>query len=161
MSKRNGYSDFPPDRLNIDGFYHPNKDRPGSLYTKGGYFIDEDPRQFDHGFFGITPLETMNLDPTQRKLLETAYEAFENGGETLESISGSRTGVYVGNILFEHYMMQLRDADFTLPYLTTGGSPTILSNRVNYVFNLKGPRYANVTEQIASYHKLPKEKVQY
>lgn len=113
------------------------------MYTKGGYFIDEDPRQFDHSFFGITPLETMNLDPTQRKLLETAYEAFENGGESLESLSGSRTGVYVGNILFEHYMMHLRDADFTLPYLTTGGSPTMLSNRVNYVFNLKGPRYAN------------------
>ena len=82
----------------------------------------------------------MNLDPTQRKLLEVTYEAFENGGETLESLSGSRTGVYVGNIQFDHSMMQMRDADFTLPYLTTGGSQTILSNRVNYVFNLKGPR---------------------
>jgi acyl transferase domain-containing protein len=85
----------------------------------------------------------MNFDPTHSKLLETAHEAFENGGESLESLSGSITGVYVGNILFEHYMMHLRDADFTLPYLTTGGSPTMLSNRVNYVFNLKGPRYAN------------------
>lgn len=111
------------------------------MFTKGGYFLKEDPKQFDHNFFGITPVETMTMDPAQRKLLEVTYEAFENAGESWENFSGSSTGVFVGNFNYDHQLMQVRDADHPLPYVTTGGGITILSNRINYVFNLHGPRY--------------------
>lgn len=81
------------------------------------------------------------MDPAQRKLLEVTFEAFENAGAPLERVSGSRTGVYVGNFNADHQAMQFRDPDHPLPYAATGGGVTILSNRISYVFNLKGPRY--------------------
>lgn len=88
----------------------------------------------------MTPLEVATMDPSQRKLLEVVYEAFENAGETWESFSGSQTGVYVGNFGLDHLIVQNRDPDHVRPYATTGGGNTILSNRLSYVFNLLGPR---------------------
>jgi acyl transferase domain-containing protein len=84
------------------------------------------------------------MDPNQRKMLEVSYEAFENAGEPWEKFSGSKTGVIVGNMNTDHGIMQMYDSDFTLAHASIGGSTSILSNRVNHVFNLKGPRYANV-----------------
>lgn len=139
-SRKTGRREFSRDRINLDGFYHPDHHRPSSINTRGGYLLAEDPRLFDHGFFGMTSTEVMSMDPMQRKLLEVAYEAFESAGEVWETFSGSRTGVYIGNFGIDHQLTQMRDVDFPPPYAPTGGSPNILSNRINYVFNLKGPR---------------------
>ena len=79
------------------------------------------------------------MDPTQRKLLEVVYETFENAGEPWEKFSGSRTGVFVGNFNIDHQIMQSRDVDHPLPYATSGGSISLLSNRINYTFNMLGP----------------------
>ena len=110
------------------------------MYTRGGYVLQEDTKNFDNAFFGISATETLTLDPSQRKLLEVTYEAFENAGEPWDKFYGSRTGVFVGNFNSDHQLMQFRDPDHTLPYVVTGGGATILSNRINYVFNLQGPR---------------------
>lgn len=110
------------------------------MVTKGAYLLQEDTKKFDHSFFGISATEALSMDPSQRKLLEVTYEAFESAGESLESLSGSRTGVFVGNFNNEHQLMQSRDLELHLPYVVTGGGPTILSNRINHVFNLTGPR---------------------
>lgn len=80
------------------------------------------------------------MDPAQRKLLGVTYEAFENAGEPWEKFSGLDTGVFVENFNYDHQLMQVHDADHSLPYVTTGGGITILSNRMNYEFNLRGPR---------------------
>lgn len=130
---------FPADRINVDAFYHEKKGRPGSFYTRGGCFLKSDPRKFDHTFFGINPQEAMSIDPAQRKLLETVYEAFESAGVPLEKVSGSNTGCFIGNFNYDHQLMQYRDAEYSESYSVTGGGLTILSNRINYVFNLKGP----------------------
>ena len=49
------------------------------MNVKGGHFIREDLAGFDAGFFSITPSEASSMDPQQRWLLESAYEALENG----------------------------------------------------------------------------------
>jgi acyl transferase domain-containing protein len=86
-------------------------------------------------------LQVMSMDPSQRKMLEVSYEAFESAGEPWETFSGSKTGVFVGSMNSDHSIMQAYDMDFTLPHASTGGSTSILSNRINHVFNLRGPRY--------------------
>ncbi|KAK2764515.1 Type I Iterative PKS [Arachnomyces sp. PD_36] len=141
-NKRSGYREFDAPRFSAKGFYHPNPDRPGSMTTRGGFLVDEDPRLFDPAFFGMTGLEVENMDPSQRKLLEVVYESIENAGETLESISGSRTGVFVGNFSFDHWVTQARDWDRPRPYALTGASTSILSNRISYMFDLHGPSLA-------------------
>jgi len=138
-AKRNSYSKFPKSRINGDAFYHPDGNRPGSFRTEGGCFIKSDVRQFDSTFFGIHPKEVLTLDPAQRKFLEVVYEAFESAGVPLHKLSGSKTGTFVGNFNYDHQLMHYRDPENALPYSVTGSGITILSNRINYVFNLKGP----------------------
>ena len=76
---------------------------------RGAYLLEEDARLFDHSFFGTTSLEVETMDPSQQKLLEVTFKAFENAGETWDSVSGTRTGVFVGNLRFDHWMIQSRD----------------------------------------------------
>lgn len=47
--------------------------------VRGGHFVREDISTFDAPFFSITLAEAEAMDPLQRRLLETAYTAFENG----------------------------------------------------------------------------------
>ncbi|KAL9004067.1 MAG: hypothetical protein Q9188_003102 [Gyalolechia gomerana] len=109
------------------------------MAMKGAFLAEEDARLFDHSFFGMTGLEVETLDPSQRKLLEVAYEAIENAGETWSSVSGSRTGVFVGNFCLDHWIIQSRDWDNPRPYAFTGAGTSILANRISYIFNLQGP----------------------
>lgn len=52
--------------------------------------------EFDHKFFGISEAEADLMDPQQKLLLICTYRALEDAGMAMESISGSRTGVYIG-----------------------------------------------------------------
>lgn len=54
--------------------------------------------EFDHKFFGITEAEADFMDPQQKLLLQCTYRALEDAGIAMESISGSRTGVYIGDL---------------------------------------------------------------
>jgi acyl transferase domain-containing protein len=138
-AKQNAYSKFPKERINGDAFYHPDGTRTWSFKTEGGAFLKKDVRQFDASFFGIHPKEVLALDPAQRKFMEVVYEAFESAGVPLHKLSGANVGTFVGNFNYDHQLMHYRDAENALPYSVTGSGVTILSNRINYVFNLKGP----------------------
>ncbi|TGO27521.1 hypothetical protein BPAE_0041g00680 [Botrytis paeoniae] len=79
------------------------------------------------------------MDPAQRKFMEVVYEAFESGGVPMHKLAGSKTGCFVENFNYDHQLMQYRDPEYPQPYSVTGGGITVLSNRVNYIFDLKGP----------------------
>ncbi|KAI0103939.1 hypothetical protein GGR51DRAFT_561319 [Nemania sp. FL0031] len=139
-NQEDGWREFDGARqFSAQGFHHANPQRPGTTATKGAFLVDEDPRLFDHTFFGISSLEAETLDPGQRKLLEVSYHAIENAGESWESLSGTRTGVFVGNFSVDHWMIQQRDWDYTRPYAFSGAGTSILANRISYIFNLQGP----------------------
>ncbi|KAK6516284.1 hypothetical protein TWF506_006193 [Arthrobotrys conoides] len=138
-SGRSGQCDFPASRFNIDGFYKPNCDVSGSLNMRGGYFLKQDLRSFENDFFGINNVETKYMDPQQRKLLEVVFECFESSGTSIETLSGSNTGCYVGNFTADYPIMQTRDIDDLHRYSMSGMGNTILSNRISHVFNLNGP----------------------
>lgn len=130
-----------PQRFNIDGFYHPKgQELAGAIAIGGGYFIQEDIREFENGFFGINNLEATYMDPQQRKLLEVVYECFESAGVTMEQMNGTSTGVYVANFTSDFQVMQGKDPDYYHRYHPTGSGLAIMSNRVSHAFNLQGPR---------------------
>ncbi|EAW16804.1 putative hybrid NRPS/PKS enzyme [Aspergillus fischeri NRRL 181] len=79
------------------------------------------------------------MDPQQRLLLETTYEALEAAGYSLEAMNGSKTSVHVGVMNTDFSNIQLRDSEVLPTYNATGTSISILSNRLSYFFNLKGP----------------------
>lgn len=68
--KQDGWREWKEPRFPAKSFYHANQDRPGSVRQRGGFFLDEDARLFDHTFFGMTGREVETMDPSQRKLLE-------------------------------------------------------------------------------------------
>ncbi|KAH6651430.1 hypothetical protein BKA67DRAFT_537308 [Truncatella angustata] len=153
-SNRDGWKEFADPRFSNKGFYHPNQDRAGSMRTRGGFLVEEDARLFDHSFFGIIGREVETMDPSQRKLLEVVYEAFESGGETLDSISNTRTGVYIGNFALDHLLIQARDWESPKPYAATGADTSILANRISYIFNLHGPSLTTNTACSSSMYAL-------
>ncbi|RDA90934.1 hypothetical protein CP533_5339 [Ophiocordyceps camponoti-saundersi (nom. inval.)] len=142
LEKRCATSDFPAEHFNADGFNLAarGKDTMNSqLLTRGGHFIKEDLSAFDADFFSISPAEAASMDPAQRWLLETAYRALENAGMTMESVSSSGTGVYTGAFTNDYMLQLARDPENTPAYAAQGFGLSMLSNRVSWFFNLRGP----------------------
>ncbi|KAG7412812.1 Reducing polyketide synthase hmp8 [Fusarium oxysporum f. sp. rapae] len=133
------WSEFPKDRLNIDGYYHPSGDRQGSISFRGAHFIKGNFASFDASFFSISAEDAKAIDPQQRVLLEASYEALENAGIRKEDIDGSDAAVYVGSFVKDYEQVCLRDPDWQPQYAATGNGIAIMANRISYFFNLHGP----------------------
>ncbi|KAM0421170.1 hypothetical protein ACHAPT_011062 [Fusarium lateritium] len=136
---RSGWREIPEDRWNKDSFYHPDPEAKEAVNFKGLYFLDQDITAFDARFFNIHPHEAYCLDPQQRILMETTYEALENAGQTLAGIKGSDTSVHVGAYATDFERMGYKDTARTPKAHMIGTGIAILSNRISYVFDLKGP----------------------
>ncbi|KAK8138475.1 hybrid PKS-NRPS enzyme [Apiospora sp. TS-2023a] len=131
--------EFPPERLNMANFHHENGETHGRTNVEHkSYLLEEDVRHFDAAFFRINPKEAADMDPQQRVLLETVYEAFEAAGWSLGQVSGSKTSVHVGCMTQDYTLIQSRDPDTAGSHIATGASQAILANRVSYAFNLQG-----------------------
>jgi acyl transferase domain-containing protein len=60
-------------------------------------FMNTDPRDIDAGFFGLSQVDAISMDPQQRQLLEVVYEGLENSGLTLEGMRSTLFGCFVGS----------------------------------------------------------------
>jgi aspyridone synthetase (hybrid polyketide synthase/nonribosomal peptide synthetase) len=133
-------AEFPPERLNLSSFYNKSGDHHGSTDVPNkSYLLTEDHRLFDASFFNINPMEADSMDPQQRFLLETVYEAFECAGYTIAQMQETLTSVFVGAMTGDYYDIQLRDTEVLPRYHATGTARSMLSNRISYFFNLTGP----------------------
>lgn len=103
------------------------------------YLVDDDPWAFDHDFFNISAREAESMDPQQRIILETIYEAIEAAGYSISQLKGSSTSVFMGQMSDDYRDLVLRDVDDHPQYTGTGIARSILANRVSYVFDWKGP----------------------
>ncbi|KAI4863957.1 putative polyketide synthase [Hypoxylon rubiginosum] len=137
--KQSGRCDIPKSRMNVDAFYHPDPDRNGTFNIRAAHFLEEDISAFDAAFFSISPAEATGMDPQQRMMMEAAYEAIENAGIPMEDLSGSNTSCYVGCFSRDYNEMLTHDPETSPVYVSTGNGAAILSNRVSYFFDLKGP----------------------
>lgn len=136
-------SEIPTDRWNIQKFFDPDQRKVGRTYVKWGGFIDGID-QFDAQFFGISPREAAVMDPQHRMLLETTWEALEDGGQVPEKLAGSQTGVFVGIFMrdYEHLLTSNMNRHLINNHTGVGTSMSIAANRISYAFDFVGPSVA-------------------
>ena len=149
---RNGVdaiTEIPPERWDIDQFYHPTPATPGKMQTRWGGFLPQ-VDQFDASFFGISPTEAERMDPQQRILLEVTWSALENANLVPKSLSGSRTGVFVGISNIDYIQLLFKDYSHINAYNGIGTAFSISANRISYLLNLRGPSIAIDTACSAS-----------
>ncbi|KAH8648631.1 hypothetical protein BX600DRAFT_389283 [Xylariales sp. PMI_506] len=138
LAKRDAREPVPPSRYNISGYYSATS-KPGTTRTKYGYFLDDsvDLGGLDSSFYAMTLTEIERVDPQQRLLLEVTREALDDAGET--NWRGENIGVYAGNYGQDWYDLCFRDPQQFTMYQVTGSHELMLSNRISYELNLRGP----------------------
>lgn len=138
--KGDGIVEVPADRWNLELFYDPDPDAPGRMYTRHGGFLTDSLWDFDPEFFGISPREASIMDPQQRLVLEVAWEALDDAG-LAGRVGGRDVGVYVGAFMNDNQVRRQMPAARTAlsNHTPTSSGSTMLSNRLSYVLDLRGP----------------------
>jgi acyl transferase domain-containing protein/NADPH:quinone reductase-like Zn-dependent oxidoreductase/acyl carrier protein/NADP-dependent 3-hydroxy acid dehydrogenase YdfG len=134
-------SEVDPQRWSTRFFYHPTPGEPARSYTWSAGLIDG-VDLFEPAFFGISPREAAQMDPQQRILLELVWHAAEDAGIPAARLAGSAFGVYIGASTTDYRDLRFSDPASGDSYFMTGGTLSILANRISHVFDLRGPSLA-------------------
>ncbi|MCZ8186538.1 MAG: type I polyketide synthase [Beijerinckiaceae bacterium] len=137
---RNSVRRQPDHRWSVERFLRPGNPEPGFAYTFAGGYLD-DPLGFDPAPFGVSPREAQQMDPQQRLLLEVVWEALEDAGIPASSVAGTQVGVYVGASMVDYQGTASLDPAVMESHFMTGNSLAVLSNRISYIYDFKGPSF--------------------
>lgn len=119
-------------------YLDPHRTRRGRAYSLAAGQLAQ-LYHFDAGFFGISPREAEQMDPQQRLMLQSVWEAIEDSGLQPRDLSGERTGVYVGSSIVENLSLYYFDPARAGSSFTLGNTLCIIANRVSSVFDFRGP----------------------
>uniref|UniRef100_UPI001679DFB4 type I polyketide synthase n=1 Tax=Streptomyces bluensis TaxID=33897 RepID=UPI001679DFB4 len=124
---RHGIGPFPDDRgWDLEAV---------SAAASGGGFL-HDATDFDAEFFGISAREAVAMDPQQRIVLESTWEAIESAHIDPTTLRGSETAVFMG-AMAQEYRAGAEDGARGLHL--TGNAGSVLSGRIAYTLGLTGP----------------------
>ncbi|MGD1807095.1 type I polyketide synthase [Dapis sp. BLCC M126] len=136
--------EVPPERWNVDSYYHPDPGTIGKMYVRQSNFLHEEIDKFDADFFGIAPKEAVSMDPQQRLLLEVSWEALENAGIAPNKQTGSCNGVFIGINNSDYMQLQMNSSNGNSlgAYFFTGNTPSVAAGRLSYYLGWQGPTMA-------------------
>jgi myxalamid-type polyketide synthase MxaE and MxaD len=131
-------TEVPPARWDVNRYYDPDPSTPGKTYSRFGGFL-EGLDMFDAAFFKISPREAVHLDPRQRLIMETSWEALEDAGIPPLVLAGGNTGVFVSTLSDDYGRLVFGEQERIEPYSGTGTAHSVIANRVSYFLDLHGP----------------------
>ncbi len=139
-SGTNAVQPAPAHRWAQDPFYGQGQNPDANTARQGGFLPEV--AEFEPQFFGIAPREAEQMDPQQRLLLEVSWHALENANIPVDSLKGSRTGVFIGISTSDYTRLQVREGEALTAHTGTGNTLCIAANRLSYVLDLQGPSMA-------------------
>ncbi|MFF2194137.1 type I polyketide synthase [Streptomyces sp. NPDC058157] len=140
---RSGIGPLPRDR------WVPEVAEDGITAVAGGFLDRIDA--FDAQFFNIPPKDAPFIDPAQRLLMETVWEALEDAGVDPAGLRHGDGGVYVGASPLDFALELEGLSDEQLDgSLTTGLGAYSLSGRLSYFLGWRGPSLTTDTACAAS-----------
>jgi acyl transferase domain-containing protein len=128
---------IPNDRFDIQTHVDASGTSKNTSRTPYGCFLDQ-PGHFDTNIFGISPREARVIDPIQRLLLMTTYEALEAAGYA--NADGRRVATFFGQAT-DDWRETNASQDIDL-YYVPGGMRAFGPGRLNYHFKWEGPSYS-------------------
>lgn len=135
---RDCISEIPKQRWDWREYYgDPNKEANKTNIKWGGFIEGVD--EFDPLFFGISPKEAELMDPQQRLLMTYVWKAIEDAGYSSGSLSGTKTGIFVGTANSGYGELASRSDVNIESYSSIGSVPSIGPNRMSYFLNIHGP----------------------
>jgi acyl transferase domain-containing protein/thioesterase domain-containing protein len=132
-SGTDGITDFPADRA-WDMDHWLELVAPDGGTPQGGFVYDA--TDFDAAFFGISPNEAVMMEPQQRMLLESTWQALQGAGIDPLRLKGSQTGVFVGVMQSDYDPGETEQSGM---HRGSGALNSVVSGRVAYAFGLEGP----------------------
>ncbi|MFG2292984.1 beta-ketoacyl synthase N-terminal-like domain-containing protein [Streptomyces sp. NPDC048603] len=131
---------LPEDRPGLRAVYDPVPGKTGRSYVDRAGFLDR-IADFDAGFFGISRREARLLDPQQRMLLETGWEALERAGIAVRRSDRLDVGIYLGMMTSEYSERNEDRSDMSRidPYYITGGGLSFGAGRISHLMGFSGP----------------------
>ena len=133
LNKKDCISVVPKSRWDINKYYTEEDDDNKSYSKWMGVLKNAD--KFDPLFFNISPSEAMEMDPQQRLFIESAYHAVEDAGINPDKLYKTKCGVFVG------CSQNTYGTSKGLKISRLGGATSILSARISYLLNLRGPAF--------------------
>ena len=142
LDRRSAIRTVTPDRWDAAAFYHPDFHKPGAIHAQRAGLISA-VDEFDAAFFAISPTEARRMDPQQRHVLESCFRALEDAGVPLERIAGRDVAVVIGAGTSDYATLVRGTSERTNLGGTSnpGSALSIVSNRVSYLFDLRGPSF--------------------
>ena len=133
--------EVPAARWSLAEYYSKDREAAGKSYCKWGGFLP-DPASFDPLFFNLSPREAELMDPQQRLFLMESWRALEDAGYPDRRLDAERCGVFVGCGASDYEHRLRAGDDWAESYAFLGNASAILSARIAYHLNLKGPSLA-------------------
>jgi polyketide synthase PksN len=136
IQERDLIREIPVERWDWKTYYENSEDKHEKISKWGGFINGID--QFDAKFFNISPKEAECMDPQQRVFLETVWKTVEDAGYKATELSGKNIGVFVGVQANEYHELFAHTGTIQ-PQQVTGNANALISNRISFLLNLRGP----------------------
>jgi acyl transferase domain-containing protein/acyl carrier protein len=112
---------------------------PGEMPSpaRAGFIDNHDG--YDPGFFGIPLAEARAMDPQQLLALQVGWHALEDARIDPARLAGQEVGVFMGATSNDFEQLVMRQRDAIGAFSATGTNASIVSARIAYALDLRGP----------------------